>query len=116
MACRAPNVFLTNLGTTTPIIQAPMTGYVCEDMVVAVSNAGGLGSLPATVLPSDVLTGTIAALRKRTRGPIAANFLAHSAVTPDADRMSAWRARLAPCFDELGLERDKSRLFGLVRA
>jgi len=106
MAKRLSNAFLTNLGMTTPIIQAPMTGYVSEAMVVAVSNAGGLGSLPATLLPPDTISESIAALRKRTQGPIAVNFLAHSAATPDADRDAVWRARLAPFFDELGLERD----------
>ena len=48
MVNRFPNNFLTGLRMTKPIIQAPMTGYVTEQMVIAVSNAGGLGSLPAT--------------------------------------------------------------------
>ncbi|MBV8969983.1 MAG: nitronate monooxygenase, partial [Verrucomicrobia bacterium] len=42
-----------------------------------------------------------------TRGAIAVNFLAHSAATSDADRDVTWRARLAPFFDELGLEQDE---------
>jgi nitronate monooxygenase len=106
MANRFPNNFLTRLGMTKPIIQAPMTGYVTEQMVIAVSNAGGLGSLPATLLPPHVIGESIALLRKRTRGPIAVNFLAHSAVTADTDRDIAWRARLAPFFDDLGIEQD----------
>jgi nitronate monooxygenase len=106
MANHLANPFLTKLGMTRPIIQAPMTGYVSEEMVIAVSNAGGLGSLPATLLPPDAISQSIAALRKQTRGPIAVNFLAHSLAAPDADRSAAWRARLAPFFDELGLERN----------
>jgi hypothetical protein len=39
MANRFPNKFLTRLRMTKPIIQAPMTGFVTEEMVVAVSNA-----------------------------------------------------------------------------
>ena len=86
MANRFPNKILTRFGMTKPIIQAPMTGYVTEEMVVAVSNAGGLGSLPATLLPPHAIGESIALLRKRTRGPIAVNFLAHSAVTSDIER------------------------------
>jgi nitronate monooxygenase len=73
MANRFPNKFLTRLRITKPIIQAPMTGYVTEEMVVAVSNAGGLGSRPATLLPPHAISESIALLRKRTRGAIAVN-------------------------------------------
>jgi len=37
-------------GIDIPIIQAPMAGSVLTDMVVAVSEAGGLGSLPCALL------------------------------------------------------------------
>ena len=40
-----PNERLMNLfGIELPIIQAPMAGSAFSDMVVAVSEAGGLGS------------------------------------------------------------------------
>ncbi|MBV8216301.1 MAG: nitronate monooxygenase, partial [Verrucomicrobia bacterium] len=92
---------------TQPIIQAPMTGYVTEEMLIAVSNAGGLGSLPATLLTPDAIYESIARLRKRTGGPIAVNFLAHAAATPDSDRDVTWQARLAPFFHDLGLVQDE---------
>jgi Nitronate monooxygenase len=39
-------------GIELPIIQAPMAGPVLSDMVIAVAEAGGLGSLPcATITP-----------------------------------------------------------------
>jgi nitronate monooxygenase len=106
MANRFANKFLTRLRMTKPIIQAPMTGYVTERMVIAVSNAGGLGSLPATLLPPDAISESIGLLRKRTRGPIAVNFLAHSAVKAETDLEVAWRTQLAPFFEELGVEQD----------
>jgi nitronate monooxygenase len=106
MANRFCNKFLTGLRMTKPIIQAPMAGYVTEQMVIAVSNAGGLGSLPATLLPPEAIGESIALLRKRTQGPIAVNFLAHSAVTPETDLAVAWRAQLEPFFEELGVEQD----------
>ena len=38
------------LGIELPIIQAPMAGPVSSAMVIAVSEAGGLGSLPFAML------------------------------------------------------------------
>jgi nitronate monooxygenase len=107
MTIRLDNPFLSKLRMTTPIIQAPMTGYVTEEMVVAVSNAGGLGTLPGTLLSPQAIIESMATLRKRTTGPIAMNFLAHPAVVPDPDRHAIWRGRLAPFFDELGLDQGK---------
>lgn len=107
MANRFRNKFLTGLRMTKPIIQAPMTGYVTEQMVIAVSNAGGLGSLPGTLLSPNAIGESIALLRKRTQGPIAVNFLAHSAVTSETDLEVAWRAQLAQFFEELGVEQDE---------
>jgi nitronate monooxygenase len=104
MARPSPNPFLASLHMTRPIIQAPMTGYVTQEMVIAVSNAGGLGSLPATLLSPEAISESIAILRKETQGPIAVNFLAHSTKATEPAREAAWRARLAPFFKELGLD------------
>ena len=41
------------LGIELPIIQAPMAGPVLSDMVIAVAEAGGLGSLPCALLSPD---------------------------------------------------------------
>ena len=41
------------LGIELPIIQAPMAGSVSSEMVIAVSEAGGLGSLPCAMLAPD---------------------------------------------------------------
>ena len=38
------------LGIELPIIQAPMAGATGSAMVIAASNAGGLGSMPAAML------------------------------------------------------------------
>ena len=43
------NRILELFGIELPIIQAPMTGCVFSEMVVAVSEAGGLGSLPCAL-------------------------------------------------------------------
>ena len=46
------------LGIELPIIQSPMAGVQGSALAVAVSNAGGLGSLPCAMLGADVLTST----------------------------------------------------------
>jgi nitronate monooxygenase len=43
------------LGIELPIIQAPMAGAQGSALVVAVSNAGGLGSLPCVMLTVDAM-------------------------------------------------------------
>ena len=46
----ARQALLSILGTELPIIQAPMAGVQVGALAVAVSNAGGLGSLPCAML------------------------------------------------------------------
>ena len=43
------------LGIELPLIQAPMAGVQDSALAVAVSNAGGLGSLPFAMLGPDAL-------------------------------------------------------------
>ena len=43
------------LGIELPIVQAPMAGAQGGAMAIAVSNAGGLGSLPCAMLTADGL-------------------------------------------------------------
>jgi len=43
------NRILDLFGIKLPIIQAPMAGSAASDIVVAVSEAGGLGSLPCAL-------------------------------------------------------------------
>ena len=54
------------LGILTPIIQAPMGGAVGPVMAAAVSNAGGLGTLPLSWSTNDELRETIRETQKLT--------------------------------------------------
>ena len=45
----------TLLGIEHPIIQAPMAGVQGSALAIAVSNAGGLGSLPCALLRPAVM-------------------------------------------------------------
>src|SRR3984893_2114678 len=87
-----------------PIIQAPMAGVQGSALAVAVCNAGGLGSLPAAMLSPDALRQELAAIRAQTVKPYNVNFFCHAPPSPNAEREAAWRARLAPYYEELGVD------------
>jgi nitronate monooxygenase len=90
--------------TSLPIIQAPMAGAQAGALAAAVSEAGGLGSVPAAMLGTDALRAELAAVRARTRGPVNVNFFCHVPPTPSAAREAAWRAALAPYYAEYGID------------
>jgi nitronate monooxygenase len=94
------------LGIRLPIIQAPMAGVQGSALAVAVSNAGGLGSLPCAMLTLDGMRKELAAIRAGTDKPYNVNFFCHTPPTPSAEREAAWRAALAPYYAEFGLEMD----------
>jgi nitronate monooxygenase len=91
------------LGVELPIIQAPMAGVQGSALAVAVSNAGGLGSLPGALLGPDALRQELAAIRAQTVRPFNVNFFCHTPPIPDAGRQAAWRAALAPYYEEFGV-------------
>lgn len=95
------------LGVELPIIQAPMAGVQGSALTVAVSNAGGLGSLPAAMLTPDALRQELAAIRSQTDRPYNVNFFCHERPAADARRDAAWRATLAPYYQEFGIEASK---------
>ena len=94
------------LGISLPIVQAPMAGVNGSDLAVAVSNAGGLGSLPGATLGTQALRAELLALQSQTDGPFNVNFFCHQSPPPDAEREAAWRAMLRPYYDELGIDTD----------
>ena len=93
----------TRLNIRYPLIQAPLAGAQGSALALAVSRAGGLGSLPAAALPLDKLREEMQAMRGSGL-PWNANFFCHAAPQPDAPRQAAWHALLKPYFDELGLD------------
>src|SRR6187549_758078 len=83
------------LGIEAPIIQAPMAGFVTAEMVIAVSDAGGLGSLPCALLNADQIRAELGIIRERTSRPVNVNFFCHHPPEVDPERELAWRNRLA---------------------
>jgi nitronate monooxygenase len=92
------------LGIELPIIQAPMAGAQGVNLAVAVSNAGGLGSLPCALLSREALKSELAALAAGTERPFNLNFFCHTPPEPAPEREQAWRELLAPYYRELGLD------------
>ncbi|RDJ23507.1 nitronate monooxygenase [Bosea caraganae] len=91
-------------GIALPIIQAPMAGATTAEMVIAASEAGGLGSLPGALLSVEQMKAALDQIRGATRKPINLNFFAHAEPVPDLAAQMAWRSVLAPYYVELGLD------------
>ena len=92
------------LGIELPIIQAPMAGANDAAMAIAVSAAGGLGSLPCAMLEPAQIEQQVATIRSATDRPFNLNFLCHVPAPADPARETAWRARLARFYAEFGLD------------
>jgi nitronate monooxygenase len=91
-------------GIELPIIQAPMAGATTPEMVIAASEAGGLGSLPAALLTIEQTKASLDQIRSATSKPINMNFFAHANPAADPVAQMAWRTALAPYYVELGLD------------
>lgn len=92
------------LGIELPIIQAPMAGVQGHALAVAVSNAGGLGSLPCAMLNVDAMRKELAVIRAQTTKPFNVNFFCHTQPEPSIEREAIWRAALSPYFKEYGID------------
>jgi nitronate monooxygenase len=94
------------LGADLPIIQSPMAGVQDSTLTIAVSSAGGLGSLPCALLSIDEIRAELNAVTQQSDKPFGSNFFCHKAPEIDNKRESKWRAELKPYFDELGIDVD----------
>jgi nitronate monooxygenase len=91
------------LGIELPIIQAPMAGAVTSAMVIAVAEAGGLGSLPCAILSPDQIRSEFGAIRRQTTKPVNMNFFCHTPAKADRAREAAWQRCLGPYYLAFGL-------------
>jgi nitronate monooxygenase len=96
------------LGTDLPIIQAPMAGVQGSSLAIAVSEAGGLGSLPCGMLSTEKIISEIEVIKASTHKPYNLNFFCHEPLPYDENRQAIWRNMLKPYFAELGAEIDLS--------
>ena len=83
-----------------------MAGSQGSALAIAVSGAGGLGALPCAMLGVEAMRKELEAIRAATTRPVNVNFFCHRPPTPNAERDAAWRAALAPYFEEYGIDPD----------
>jgi nitronate monooxygenase len=92
------------LGLVHPIIQAPMAGgATTPDLVAAVCEAGGLGSIAAAYLPPRQIAELAEAVRARTSRPFAINLFAPLPPPEPPGDMRPALERVAPFHAELDL-------------
>jgi nitronate monooxygenase len=86
-----------------PLIQAPMAGVQDAALAAAISNAGGLGSLPGAMLNPAALEAELHTLTAMTDKPFNVNFFCHEAPVVSNQQQRVWQQRLAGYFKELGI-------------
>ena len=97
-------VLTERLGIRYPIIQAPMAGGPgTPQLVAAVSNAGGLGTLAGASLHPESLRQAIAHVRTLTDQPFAVNLAVAIPAKTDPTHIARAAELLAPYRAELGL-------------
>ena len=92
------------LKTEFPIVLAPMAGVMDAELVIAAAQGGALGSLPCAMLPAEKAREQVNVIRQRVSAPVNMNFFCHKADDADPAREAQWKQRLAPYYEELGLD------------
>lgn len=106
---------LTSLtGIELPVIQAPMAGVQDEALALAVSAAGGLGSMPCAMLDAAGLERALGRLQGAP-SPVNLNFFCHAMADPDPAEMGRWHQALAPYFEEYRIDPPPPNLAGARR-
>lgn len=99
-----PRRILDLFGIEVPVIQAPMLGVATSAMVVAVAEAGGLGSLPLSNLSPEGARRVFSEIRRQTSKPINVNFLCHEAAKCNPVRETAWLESLQAYYAEFRVD------------
>ncbi|MBC7888418.1 MAG: nitronate monooxygenase [Ferruginibacter sp.] len=101
------------LKITYPVVQAPMLGVTTPAMVAAISNGGGLGSLPVGGLSPEKTGSLIRETKKLTAQPFAVNLFAHANVLPNEQQVAVMQDFLEKlCADNaLAVERQTIETF-----
>jgi nitronate monooxygenase len=87
-----------------PIIQAPMVGASSFEMALAVTNAGGLGSIGAGAMAPADIEAEAARMRAATPAPFGVNLFILDPAKPTSDEVDAALERLRPWYEARGLD------------
>lgn len=100
-----PNRRLIDLFKTEfPIVLAPMAGIMDAELVIAVAEGGGLGSLPCAMLSAEKAREQVNIVRQRVAAPINVNFFCHKPLDLTAESEARWKERLTAYYKEYGLD------------
>ena len=96
------------------LIQAPMAGSQNHRLAAAVFKAGGIGSIPATMLTIEQLQNEMNAFSDAIESrnsaawgallPVNVNFFCHTPPAAQAETESAWRLKLASAYAAHGID------------
>lgn len=92
------------LDISQPILLAPMAGSGLASLAIAVARAGGLGSIPCSSITVEKATAEVATFRSAIDAPLNLNFFAHTPIKATDEALNRWLSRLAPYFDEYGVD------------
>lgn len=102
------NPLTSKLGIKYPVIQAPMAGGpTTPQLVAAISNGGGLGSLGAGYSDPPALRKSIESIQKLTKNPFAVNLFVPGKYSTDPEKIKKITEILKPYFREAGLDEIK---------
>jgi nitronate monooxygenase len=99
-----PGILQQRLNLELPIIQAPMAGVQGSALAIAVSNAGGLGSLPCAMLNPAQIRSELEIITDNCSKPFNVNFFCHKPLAVDAEREKKWRGELRPFYREYNID------------
>ncbi len=101
-------------GIDLPIIQAPMAGSGGLEMALAVSGAGGLGSVGCALMDAATLEKTLEAASQATLRPLNFNFFTNDPPTAQPERDARWLRTLSGYFDEMEIQPPPELVTGLI--
>ena len=104
------NILTDLLTVTYPIIQAPMFGVSSPEMAAAVSNEGGLGSLPVGGLSPQATSQLIHKTRSLTDKPFAVNLFAHQIPVYTEEDLEPMRKLILQLANKRGYDVDATDL------
>ena len=91
------------LGIEHPIIQAPMAGSTTVELVAAVSNSGGIGSMGYAETPLERIREDAKEIRKLTDKPFNLNFFAHDTPRNRPAVIASTQERIKQFYSQAGL-------------
>ncbi|EOV9525335.1 NAD(P)H-dependent flavin oxidoreductase [Bacillus cytotoxicus] len=94
-----------------PIIQAGMAGAITTpELVAAVSNSGGLGTLGAGYMSPEKIREAIYKIRQLTDKPFGVNLLVTKEIQIEKEKVNEAKVLLSGMSRELGIEEDEFKL------